>query len=135
MGRELLRWFVHDIFFGMIPLLVHILVSIIISQDISVILFCSEMLFLNIEILISVRRIISVLRWTRWNEEVLTFTEEIDSILLIFFSILYGCVFIVEYVGISVNDVAVYIITFIMTCISISIGVGTNYIKVTEERN
>lgn len=106
----------------MIPLLVHILVSIIISQDISVILFCSEMLFLNIEILISVRRIISVLRWTRWNEEVLTFTEEIDSILLIFFSTLYGCVFIVEYVGISVNDVAVYIITFIMTCISISIA-------------
>lgn len=133
MGRELVRWFVHDIFFGMIPLLVHILVSIIISQDISVILFCSEMLFLNIEILISVRRIISVLRWNRWNEEVLAFTEEIDSILIIFFSILYGCIFIVEYVGISVNDVAVYIITFIMTCISISIGVGTNYIKVTEE--
>lgn len=135
MGRELLRWFVHDIFFGMIPLLVHILVSIIISQDISVILFCSEMLFLNIEILISVRRIIAVLQWTRWNEEVLAFTEEIDNILLIFFSILYGCIFIIEYAGISVNDVAVYIITFIMTCISISIGVGTNYIKVTEERD
>lgn len=134
MLRKLIKWFIQDIFLGTIPLIIHCLILIVIRQRISIILLSAELFFLNIEILISAYKKISKLEWNHRNEEILSETQIISIILLVLSSMLYGCIIIIDYIGIILNESALCIIVVGMTGLCVSIGIGTNYIAVREER-
>ena len=61
-------------------------------------------------------------------------TQIISIILLVLSSMLYGCIIIIDYIGIILNESALCIIVVGMTGLCVSIGIGTIYIAVREER-
>lgn len=134
MLRRLIKWFIQDIFFGIIPLLIHCLIAIVIGKSISIFFLSAELFFLNIEMLMSIYKIIMDLDWYHRNEEVLIETLFISIAMLILNSILYGSILVLDCLDVMLNEKALYFIVIAMTGVCAVIGIGANYIAAREER-